>query len=96
MIWRRMLHSAFRAGDETNARRVLKVALDPKTPEDSRKEAFRLLAEWTAPHPVDQSTGRVAPLSARDPEIIRKGSVWKTKLNNLHCGTSHCCQTRSW
>ena len=72
MIWRRMLHSAFRAGDETNARRVLKVALDPKTPEDSRKEAFRLLAEWTAPHPVDQSTGRVAPLSARDPEIIRK------------------------
>ncbi len=78
MIWRRILHSAFRAGDATNARRVLKVALDPKTPEDSRKEAFRLLAEWTTPHSVDQSTGRVAPLPARDPEIIRKvlgGSV---------------------
>lgn len=72
MIWRRMLHSAFRAGDETNARRVFKVALDPKTPDDSRKEAFRLLAEWTTPHPVDQSTGRVAPLPARDPELIRK------------------------
>ncbi|MEO5916011.1 MAG: HEAT repeat domain-containing protein [Luteolibacter sp.] len=72
MIWRRMLHSAFRAGDEVNARRILKVALDPKTPEDSRKEAFRLLGEWTTPHPVDQSTGRMAPLPARNPELIRK------------------------
>lgn len=72
MQWRRLLHSAFRTGDETNARRVLKVALDPKTPKDSRKEAFRLLSEWTKPHPVDQSTGRMAPLPERDPEIIRK------------------------
>lgn len=72
MQWRRLLHSAFRTGDETNARRVLKVALDSKTPKDSRKEAFRLLGEWTKPHPVDQSTGRMAPLPARDPEIIRK------------------------
>jgi quinoprotein glucose dehydrogenase len=72
MIWRRMLHSAFRAGDETSARRVLKVALDRKTPDESRIEAFRLLSEWTNPHPVDQSTGRVLPLPARDPELIRK------------------------
>ncbi len=72
MIWRRMLHSAFRTGDEASANRVLKAALDQKTPDDSRTEAFRLLAEWTNPHPVDQSTGRVAPLPARDPEIIRK------------------------
>ncbi len=72
MIWRRMLHSAFRTGDEASASRVLKVALDEKTPDDSRGEAFRLLAEWTNPHPVDQSTGRYAPLPARDPEIIRK------------------------
>ncbi len=72
MIWRRMLHSAFRAGDETSARRVLKVALDRKTPDESRVEAFRLLSEWTNPHPVDQSTGRYSPLPARDPELIRK------------------------
>ncbi|MES2659298.1 MAG: HEAT repeat domain-containing protein [Verrucomicrobiota bacterium] len=72
MMWRRLLHSAFRTGDAVNAQRVLKTALDPKTPDDSRKEAFRLLGEWTAPHPVDQSTGRMAPLPARDPELIRK------------------------
>ena len=70
MIWRRLLHCAFRTGDETNARRVLKVALDPQTPEISRLEAFRLLNEWTAPHPVDQSTGRMAPLPERDTAII--------------------------
>ncbi len=72
MMWRRMLHSAFRTGDEASARRVLKIALDPKSPDKSRKEAFRLLAEWTNPHSVDQSTGRLAPLPARDPELIRK------------------------
>ena len=72
MIWRRMLHSAFRAGDESSARRVLKVALDNNTPDESRIEAFRLLSEWSNPHPVDQSTGRVSPLPARDPELIRK------------------------
>jgi quinoprotein glucose dehydrogenase len=71
MIWRRLLHSAFRAGDAANAQRVLKVALDPQTPSDSRTEAFRLLAEWSKPHAVDQSTGRMAPLPARDPELIR-------------------------
>ena len=71
MIWRRMLHCAFRTGDAVNARRVLKVALDANTPEISRKEAFRLLKEWSQPHPVDQSTGRMAPLPARDPGLIR-------------------------
>lgn len=72
MMWRRLLHSAFRTGDEVNAQRVLKVALDSTTPAKSRKEAFRLLGEWSAPHPVDQSTGRMAPLPARDPKLIRK------------------------
>ncbi len=72
MIWRRLLHSAFRTGDEVNARRVAKIALDKTTPEESRAEALRLLAEWTHPHPVDQSTGRMAPLPARNPELIAK------------------------
>ncbi|GAA5117886.1 HEAT repeat domain-containing protein [Luteolibacter yonseiensis] len=71
MQWRRLLHSAFRTGDETNARRVLKVALDAKAPAHARKEAFRLLSEWTTPSSVDQSTGRMAPLPARNPELIR-------------------------
>ncbi len=78
MIWRRLLHCAFRTGDEKNARRVLKVALESRTPEISRLEAFRLLTEWSKPHPVDQSTGRMAPLPERDPQLIRSvlaGSV---------------------
>ena len=33
MDWRRMLHSAFRLGDDANVRRVVTVALDPTTPE---------------------------------------------------------------
>jgi quinoprotein glucose dehydrogenase len=72
MIWRRLLHSAFRTGDDKNAQRVLQIALDAQVPESTRTEAFRLLSEWTQPHPVDQSTGRMAPLPARDPELIRK------------------------
>ncbi len=72
MLWRRMLHSAFRAGDAENARRVLKVALDPKVAEANRLEAFRLLNEWAKPFSVDQSTGRMSPLPARTPEVITK------------------------
>jgi quinoprotein glucose dehydrogenase len=72
MLWRRLLHSAFRAGDEENARRVLKVALDPKVSEANRLEAFRLLNEWAKPFSVDQSTGRMSPLPARTPEVITK------------------------
>jgi quinoprotein glucose dehydrogenase len=71
MLWRRLLHSAFRTGDAANAHRVLKVALNPQTPDLARAEAFRLLGEWNQPHPVDQSIGRMAPLPARDPKLIQ-------------------------
>jgi quinoprotein glucose dehydrogenase len=71
MIWRRLLHCAFRSGEEPQARRVLKTALNPQVPAEARTEAFRLLAEWSKPHPVDQSTGRMAPLPARNPDLIR-------------------------
>ena len=72
MLWRRLLHSAFRAGDEENAQRVLKVALDPKVAEPNRLEAFRLLNEWAKPFPVDQSTGRMSPLPERTADVITK------------------------
>lgn len=72
MIWRRLLHSAFRAGDEANVRRVLKAALATSVPEETRGEALRLLGEWTAPSPIDQTTGRHAPLPARDAAGLRK------------------------
>jgi len=72
MIWRRLLHSAFRAGDDANARRVLKVALDSGIPEPTRAEALRLLAHWGEPHPVDQTTGLYAPLPNRDTARVRE------------------------
>lgn len=81
MLWRRLLHSAFRAGDEENAQRVLKVALDPKVSEANRLEAFRLLNEWSKPHVVDQSIGRMSPLPERTAEVITK--VLSGKITEL-------------
>lgn len=67
---RRLLHNSFRIGDSENAARVLKFASDPAQPEELRKEAFRLLAEWTKPFPVDQLTGHWNPLPERDAAVI--------------------------
>lgn len=80
-LWRRMLHSAFRTGDEVNAQRVLKVALDSNISEANRLEAFRLLKEWSKPHVVDQSIGRMSPLPERTAEVITK--VLSGKINEL-------------
>lgn len=66
MDWRRLLHSAFRLGDEVNLKRVLKVLLDPKAPGHAREEALRLIGLWSKPFPVDQSEGNWAPLPERD------------------------------
>ncbi|QJE98150.1 DUF7133 domain-containing protein [Luteolibacter luteus] len=71
MDWRRLLHSAFRLGDEVNLGRVLKVVLDPKAPAAAREEALRLVGLWSKPDPVDQSLGRWAPLPERDPAIVK-------------------------
>jgi quinoprotein glucose dehydrogenase len=71
MDWRRLLHSAFRIGDDTNLRRVVAVVLDPKAPAAARAEALRLVGIWSKPHPVDQSLGRMAPLPERDPAKVR-------------------------
>ena len=81
MDWRRLLHSAFRLGDEANLRRVLAVVLDAKAPEASRIEALRLIGLWSKPHPVDQSLGRWAPLPERDPALVR--AVLNTALTEL-------------
>ena len=64
---RRLIHNAFRIGTPENAARILKLAADPQIPESVRQEAFRLLAIWTEPHPVDQLTGHWHPLEKRDP-----------------------------
>jgi quinoprotein glucose dehydrogenase len=70
-VLRRVLHSAFRAGGEANARRLLAVAADASVPAPVRGEALRLLGVWAQPHPVDQLTGHWAPLPARDPAEVR-------------------------
>ncbi len=68
---RRLIHNAFRIGTAENAARVAKVAADPEMPESVRKEAFRLLTEWTTPFPADQLTGHWRPLEKRAPESVR-------------------------
>ena len=71
MDWRRLLHSAFRLGDDDNLRRVINVVLDPKAPAPARAEALRLVGIWSKPNPVDQSLGNWAPLPERDPAKVR-------------------------
>jgi quinoprotein glucose dehydrogenase len=71
MDWRRLLHSAFRVGDDTNLRRVVALVLDEKAPAPARSEGLRLLELWTKPPLVDQSLGHVAPLPERDPAKVR-------------------------
>ncbi|MGJ8725391.1 MAG: DUF7133 domain-containing protein [Roseibacillus sp.] len=70
-IWRRLIHSTFRLSGEKNAARLLTIANTPKVPLAERKEALRLLRQWTQPFPVDQSLGRHAPLGPRPLSDIR-------------------------
>lgn len=71
MIWRRLTHSLFRLATPANAKRLFQIASAEHLPLGERKEALRLLAQWTEPHPVDQSLGRYAPLRPRPSEDIR-------------------------
>ena len=71
MMWRRLLHSAFRIGGPTNAKRLLAAAADTNLADPVREEAIRLLALWPKPFPVDQSIGFWAPLPERQAEEIK-------------------------
>lgn len=63
MLFRRLIHSAFRVGGSENAARLLQLAANSEVPEEERLEALRLLTLWTNPPVVDQSTGEHAPLN---------------------------------
>lgn len=65
LIWRRLIHSAFRLSSPENAARLIKIAESTKVPLSTRREALRLIEQWTSPFPVDQSLGRYAPLRPR-------------------------------
>ncbi|MDP0492303.1 MAG: c-type cytochrome [Verrucomicrobiota bacterium JB023] len=65
LVFRRLIHSLFRLGTAENAKRLMTVALDENVALPIRREALRLLEQWTSPHPVDQSLGRYAPLRPR-------------------------------
>jgi quinoprotein glucose dehydrogenase len=70
LMLRRLLHNSFRIGGTQNAARVLNFATDPSQLEDLRKEAFRLVSEWTKPFPADQFTGHWDPVPERDSKEI--------------------------
>ncbi|MBK1832460.1 hypothetical protein [Roseibacillus ishigakijimensis] len=48
-IWHRLLHSAYHLGTAENARRLGELALTEHVPLDQRREALRLLQNWTQP-----------------------------------------------
>ena len=73
LMLRRLVHSAFRVGGTQNATRLARAVVDPQLPEEVRGEALRLLSQWTAPYPVDQSTGHWAPLPAREVSEVQPG-----------------------
>jgi quinoprotein glucose dehydrogenase len=71
MMWRRLLHSAYRLGTAKNAERLLKAASNEELPGNVRQEAIRLLATWSKPFPVEQSIGIWAPLAERPADEIK-------------------------
>ncbi len=66
MIMRRLIHSAFRLGEEKNVARLVRVAANSTIGISERLEALRLLSLWTKPPRVDPSIGNFAPLSERE------------------------------
>lgn len=72
MMWRRLLHSAFRLGGDENAKRLLAAASDEALAVPVREEAIRLLSTWTKPFPVDQSIGFWAPLAEREAAPLKQ------------------------
>ncbi|MFC7337111.1 HEAT repeat domain-containing protein [Haloferula chungangensis] len=78
MMWRRILHSAFRLGGQENLERVFEFAMNPGMTVAARSEALRLLSIWSDPPQVDQSLGRFNPLPKRDPKPIREFFQSKT------------------
>jgi quinoprotein glucose dehydrogenase len=95
IMWRRLLHSAFRLGGVNNAQRLLDAASDEKLPALVREEAMRLLSEWPKPFPVEQSIGFYAPMPERSadevkpvlkkglPQLIRSGGSVLAKALSL-------------
>lgn len=71
MMWRRLLHSAYRLGTARDAERLLNAACNEEMPVAVRQEAIRLLATWPKPFPVEQSIGFWAPLPERSAEEIK-------------------------
>ena len=68
---RRLIHNAYRVGTAEDAARLLKVAADGSLPEEVRKEALRLIANWETPFPADQLTGHWRPLPPRPLETLK-------------------------
>ena len=68
---RRLIHNAYRVGTAENAARLLKVAVNSSLPQDVRKEALRLIANWETPFPADQLTGHWRPLAPRPLDTLK-------------------------
>ena len=65
MQWRRVLHLAYRAGGENEARMVVDLAGRDDLSDVTRIEAMRLLSQWNETRDIDQSLARYWPITDR-------------------------------
>ncbi|MEM9080368.1 MAG: c-type cytochrome, partial [Verrucomicrobiota bacterium] len=70
--WGRLANSLFRLGTPQNPTRLINIANHPEIPLSTRREALRLLKNWTKPHPADQYLGRHNPLRPRPVSEIKR------------------------
>ncbi len=69
-ILRRLIHNAYRVGGLENAQRLARIVNTKQLPDETRREAIRLLSEWAQPFPADQLTGHWRPLEERPLESL--------------------------
>ncbi len=72
---RRLVHNAFRVGGPENAARLLKVVADSTLPDETRKEALRLIGLWEKPFPADQLIGHWRPLPERPLDTLKPALI---------------------
>jgi quinoprotein glucose dehydrogenase len=71
MIDYRILNVIFRVGGDAGVRRLLELAADDSLPSHARVESLFALGRWSAPPPVDPTTGRHRPLeTSRDLDAL--------------------------
>jgi len=83
-LLRRVLNANFRLGQDEQARALAQFAANPDNLAPLRREALRLLSQWSVPLARDGVLGHLQRLSPRDPERLQQvlQPVFGQLLNN--------------